>query len=223
MLDKKEFFKSVEKLDTGLQLHTGEEDLKEYASLLFNDVGIIGLSNEEFDVAVDTFRFKTSGSNFNKLPHIGDFVELLGLKPKSLEDTAKAQSELVFSRIQDMKYRDMVLFADPVTNYTIEKTFGGLGKFTFDYGGDMYNLEPKDPVWGKKEFISAYLTHADMGHEKLNPVYRVGAQADSKILFIGDANKCNQNIERHNQNCLRLESKPQNATIEKLTTAFKKD
>tara|TARA_R110000851_G_scaffold310619_2_gene470505 strand:+ start:1297 stop:1971 length:675 start_codon:yes stop_codon:yes gene_type:complete len=206
-------------INLGYDKSDAEDKLNAYCALLTSRLTKNGVTEDMFQDAVGRFVDKTSGSNYNKLPSVGDLLDVLGMKPKDLEDIAKQQAELVFSSLNKMAYMPMVMFSDPVTNYTVKNSMGGLSKFVWDYSPQ--NQQAKEHVWGKREFVSSYITNSELENLQYEPVCLSTASKGDKILNIGDVEQCGANLVTARDKLLQLAS-PKNEDLKKITDIYKK-
>jgi hypothetical protein len=197
MLDKKIVFNGIEMLCINFSIDKTKKEIKTFCRSIYPILESESVTNEEFGNAIVAFMKKTKGSNFNKIPSVGDFLAIIGKAPKDPEQLAQEQAMLVWEG--GYTYADKVIFDNPTTNYIIEHSFGGLSNFRWKYLNSQ-NENIIGDNWGRKEFVSAWVTAYKVGKEKKSPLCSDASRIDSKIKVIGNPEKV----------VLMLENKPEN-------------
>ena len=113
----------------------------------------------------------------------------------------------------------MAIFPDRVTNYVLKNYAGGFNSFM--WSNNPQNEKMQDLTWRKQAFIKSYISAHDSKRESVEPLKLQRINGRYGAWLVDDKEACKANLLEHDENCLRLESKPQNATIEKLTTTYK--
>ncbi len=209
----------VTMMNVNFQLNKTVSEISAYCKLLQTRLSKKGFTEEMLASAVDKFMDSTEGSNFNKLPSTGDLIALLGMKPKTVEQLAQAQCDLVFSMLPTLDMQTRAIFPDRVTNYVLKNYAGGFDSFIWD--NSARNEKKQELTWRKKAFIESYVSAHDSKRESVEPLTLPNNNGRHGALLVDDKEACKVNLLAHEQNCLRLESKPKNATIEQLTNEFK--
>lgn len=201
MLDKKLFISLIKTMRTNFDLDKSDEDIVEYCRVVHPFMVRLEVDDKLMTDAVGNFILKTSGSNFNKLPSVGDFAKELGLQPKTLEQRATEQAELIFNSMPAMRSTGSCMFSDRVTNYILNTYGGGVKQLLWDYS--PCNQDKKDEVWGRKEMEKRYISCHELGHESVEPLKLSG----TGWKIFGDEALCLENAQIYKENVLQIEKK----------------
>lgn len=214
-MDKTLMFNLVNAMCVNFDLDKNKTQVQEYCRVVHPFLTKAGVTDKMFEEAVGMFISKTSGSNFNKLPSVGDFLGILNLKPKSIEDKAADQAQECISNADRMRWSHYVQYDDPTTNWVLEKAFGGVSKFCWML--DDSNESKSDSVWVKKRFVDEYLTAASGSKQILHPIKNPSATfiSHDKILKLGDESVCDANKQLAIENAQK--QKEVNSFLTKIT------
>ena len=105
---------------------------KRVLKLLFECLERTGFDDNDMQVATFNLINKAERKDTFKIPLPKEFYDAAGKKQekiKTIEEIAAEQAELVFSNLERMKGIPRVFFDDPVTSYTVDKSFGGISQF----------------------------------------------------------------------------------------------
>jgi len=197
-------------INLGYDKNDAEQKLNTYCALLHSRLSKYNVTEEMFTHAVGVFVDRTEGSNFNKLPSVGDFLSILDLKPKTLEQIATEQAQECISNADRMRWQHFVQYDDPVTNWVLQNSFGGVSVFCWSLASD--NEKKTDTVWVKKRFVEEYMT-AHSGNKKiLHPIVNTSATfiGYDKVLKIGCEETCDKNT------ALSIENKKKREKVQSL-------
>ncbi len=214
MLNKKTVYNGLEMLCVNFSIDKTQDELKTFCRVTYPMLSDSLVTDNEFVYAVTQFMKKTSGSNFNKLPSVGDFLKMVGKTPKSTEELAKEQAQLVWEG--GYTYAEKLLFDNATTNYVIDDCFNGLSNFRWKYLNSQNENRVSDN-WGKKEFIENWIIAYERGREQFEPLRSNACTSDSNIKMIGDVSKIELMLE-HNPK----ENKQANLLIKNLANNMKR-
>ncbi|QDP49763.1 MAG: hypothetical protein Unbinned6284contig1004_32 [Prokaryotic dsDNA virus sp.] len=127
MLDRDIVKNGVKMLLINFSIDKTNEGLKEYTDFITGYLRMENITNEEFNFALTKFIKNTSGSNFNRLPSVGDYMQMLNMGDTSIEEKARVQLHIVKSLLKNKKllkdYKYIIL-DDKFTHYTLNNEFG---------------------------------------------------------------------------------------------------
>lgn len=153
MLDRDIVKNGVKMLLINFSIDKTNEGLKEYTDFITGYLRMENITNEEFNFALSRFIKNTSGSNFNRLPSIGDYMQMLNKGDTSIEEKARIQLHIVKSLLKDSKLTKKykyIMLDDKVTQYTLNNEFG---KFKFIELDDYFD----------NKFIKGYVAASKVG------------------------------------------------------------
>lgn len=192
-MDKNVMMEQITMMNINFSLKMDVREMQAYCRMLYPKLVEKGVTDDMFVSAVDTFMDKTEGNNFNKLPSRGDFLAILGMTPKTIEQIAEEQAQECISKAPRMRHWHFVQYDDPVTNWVLQNAFGGVSAFAWSIADD--NENKKDSVWVKKRFVDEYLTAHRGGKKHFGVLRNQSATfiSNDRILKIGNESICDQN------------------------------
>lgn len=180
-------------INLGYDRQDAEDKLNAYCALLISRLTKNGVTAEMFKQAIAKFIDKTSGSNYNKLPSVGDLLDVLGMKPKELEQIAQEKAQEAMQYVPQMRFRALVQYDCPISNWVIQNTFEGVAKFCWLF--DSTNQSRPESVWVKKRFVEEYISAYHRGCGILHPIRNEKYEVEDygNILQIGNMDVCEKN------------------------------
>lgn len=173
-----------------------------------------GVTTEEFEQGCfDLMKRKSSKEVFN-LPSPADFLEVIGKKPKTTEQLAREQCDLVFSMIEKLDRQQQFIFPDKVTNYVLMTYPQGVDNFIWD--NCKRNEAREDLTWRRKRFIDSYVSAYDSGRQSVAPLELKQNNGRYGSFLVDNRELCLEHIQEHEQNELRLEKSPLRAMTKAL-------
>lgn len=152
MLNKETVYNNVVLICDNFDMKKTEEDLQRYCRAIFPILLKNNVSDEEFHDAAVSYMERTQGSNFNKLPSVGDYLALIHKTPKSVEEMARQETNNAFNAYTGL----VTKFEHPVTNYVIKNCCGGLDNFIQEYVC-KYKENKSSVPFRKKEFMEDWI------------------------------------------------------------------
>ena len=107
-----------------------------------------GVDTKEFESCVfKLMKTKSSKDVFN-LPSPADFLEIVGKKNKTIEETAKQRAQQAVSEANRMRFAPLLVIDCPISQWVIQNSFGGVSAFCWEL--DASNEKATKPEWVAK-------------------------------------------------------------------------
>lgn len=204
----------VIKLNINFTLNKTTDELKAYCAMIYEDLMDENLEDDSFKAALRLFRKSTEGNMYNKFPSVGDILKFSGKKPRTVEQLAQEQCDLVFSLIEKLDRQQQFIFPDKVTNYVLMTYPQGVDNFIWE--NCKRNENRQELTWRRERFKDSYISAYDSGRQSVAPLELNQNNGRYGSFLVDNRELCIEHIQEHEQNELRLEKSPLKAMTKAL-------